>query len=333
MRQLVLASYFTFGTALLSSYANAAGCGQITIASMNWQSAEVAAEVDKFILSEGYGCDAGIVQGDTIPTTTSMAEKGQPDIAPEVWVDMLPDVVKNEINKGKLVQASPILSDGGENGWWIPKYIADAHPDIKTIADVFKHPELFADPDNVGKGAVYNGPQGWAGTVITGQLFKAYEGEKAGFRLIDTGSAAGLEGSMSKAYERKKGWVGFYWSPTSLLGKYPMVKLDHGAPFDPDNWKNCITVSSCPNPKPSAWAKDHVYTLLSKTLAQRAPGEVTDYLNKRSWKNDTVSQLMAWMSENQATGEEGAKYFLKKNPDLWSQWVSEDAAKKIRAAL
>ena len=310
-----------------------ADCGDVTIASMNWKSAEVSAELDKYILAEGYGCDAAVVVGDTVPTIISMAEKGQPDIAPEAWVDMLPEVVKNEINKGTLVKAAPILADRGENGWWIPKYLADAHPEIKTIRDVLKHPELFPNPENPKQGAVFNGAQGWAGTVATSQLFKAYKGEEAGFKLIDTGSAAGLDGSLINAYERKAGWVGFYWAPSALLGKYQMVKLDHGAPFDKNNWDNCITVSTCPNPKPTSWAVDHVYTLVSKRFADRSDAGVMSYLNKRSWNNVTISELMAWMTDNQASGEEGARYFLKNNEALWTQWVSPEAAQKIKKSL
>jgi glycine betaine/proline transport system substrate-binding protein len=42
---------------------------------------------------------------------------------------------------------------------------------------------------------------------------------------------------------------------------------------------------------------------------------------------------MAWMTDNQASGEDGAKHFLKENKDIWAKWVSEDAAKKIEASL
>ncbi|MGG2476329.1 glycine betaine ABC transporter substrate-binding protein, partial [Rhizobium sp. BR5] len=28
--------------------------------------------------------------------------------------------------------------------------------------------------------------------------------------------------------EKKQGWLGYYWSPTAILGKYDMVKLDDG---------------------------------------------------------------------------------------------------------
>lgn len=310
-----------------------ADCGSVTIASMNWQSAEVLASLDKFILNNGYGCKADIIVGDTVPTITSMIEKGQPDLAPEGWVDLLPDVVSRGIGEGKLVGAAYALSDNAVSGWWIPKYVADAHPDIKTIEDALKHPELFPDPEDKSKGAVHNGPQGWGGTVITSQFYKAYGAEKANFSLVDTGSAAGLDGSIAKAYERKLGWMGFYWAPTALLGKYEMVKLEHGVPYNAAEWKRCNTVADCPDPKKNDWPKDKVQTLVTKSFSEKSGKDVMGYLNKRSWSNATVNKLMAWMSDNQASGDDGAKHFLKENEAIWSTWVSPEAAAKIKAAL
>ena len=332
MKKLLLLA--TVATGILSlAGAASAECGNVTIASMNWQSAEVLASLDKIILNEGYGCNADIIVGDTVPTITSMVEKGEPDLAPEGWIDLLPEVVGKGIEEGKIVGAAMALSDGAVQGWWIPKYIADANPDIKTIDDALKHPELFPAPEDSSKGAVHNGPQGWGGTLATTQLFKAYDAEKAGFVLVDTGSAAGLDGSIAKAYERKEGWMGYYWAPTALLGKYDMIKLDHGVPYDAAEWKRCNTVADCPDPKKNDWPKDRVQTLLTKAFADRAGQDVIDYLNKRSWSNDTVNKLMSWMTDNQATGEEGAKQFLKENPDLWKAWVSPEAAEKISASL
>ena len=160
MKKLLLTSCLALGLVGPMSLAQAAECGSVSIASMNWQSAEVLSNIDKFILNNGYGCTAEITVGDTVPTITSMAEKGQPDIAPEAWIDLLPDVVKRGMDDGKLVTAATSLPDGGVQGWWIPKYLADAHPDIKTIGDALKHPELFPDPEDSSKGAIYNGPQG-----------------------------------------------------------------------------------------------------------------------------------------------------------------------------
>jgi len=261
-----------------------------------------------------------------------MTEKGEPDVAPEGWVDLLPDVVNRGLKEGRLVEASLALSEGGVQGWWIPKFLADANPHIKTISDALKHPQLFPAPEDPTKGAVHNGPQGWGGTRVTAQLFKAYGAEKAGFTLIDTGSSAGLDGSLAKAYERKKGWVGYYWAPTALLGKYEMVKLGHGVPYNEAEWKRCNTVGDCPDPKPNDWPKDKVQTIVTAQFAKRA-GPAMDYLKARSWSNETVNKLLAWMTDNQATGEGGAKHFLKNNESVWTKWVSPDVAAKVKTGL
>lgn len=331
MRHLLTASTIAIGIAATSA-ASAQDCGDVTIASMNWQSAEVLANLDAFILEHGYGCNAEITIGDTVPTITSMVEKGEPDVAPEGWIDLLPEIVQGGIANGKIVSTGTSLSDGGQQGWWIPKYLADAHPDIKTIGDALGHPELFPDPEDPGKGAVINGPQGWGGANVTAQFFKAYGAADKGFVLVDSGSAAGLDGSLAKAYERGEGWMGYYWEPTSLLGKYEMVKLGFDAPFDEAEWKRCNSVPDCPDPKLNTWPVDRVQTLVTTGFAERA-GPVLDYFKARHWDNATVNQLLAWMTDNQATGEDGALHFLENNPDIWTQWVSPEVAEKVKAAL
>lgn len=332
MKKLLLSACIAVGLGGLTTSAFAGDCGDVTIASMNWQSAEVLANIDKIILENGYGCFVEITIGDTVPTITSMVEKGAPDIAPEGWVNVVPEIVARGVADGKIVSAGQALSDGGIQGWYMPKYVSDAHPDIKTVSDALKHPELFPSPEDSSKGAVVSAPQGWGAALVTSQLFKAYEGEKKGFVLVDPGSAAGLDGSLARNYERKVGWLGYYWSPTSLLGKYEMVKLDFDASYDAAEWKRCTTVVDCNDPKINGWAIDKVETLVTKKFAERA-GPVMTYLEKRSWNNDTVNKLMAWMTDNQASGEEGAKHFLEENEDLWSKWVSPEVAEEIKAAL
>ncbi|WP_204316366.1 glycine betaine ABC transporter substrate-binding protein, partial [Serratia marcescens] len=69
---------------------------------------------------------------------TSMIEKGQPDIAPEGWLNAVKEPLDKAVKEGKLVYAAPAITEGGTESWWVPKYFADAHPDIKTIADAMK---------------------------------------------------------------------------------------------------------------------------------------------------------------------------------------------------
>jgi glycine betaine/proline transport system substrate-binding protein len=46
-----------------------------------------------------------------------------------------------------------------------------------------------------------------------------------------------------------------------------------------------------------------------------------------------VNSILAWQDANQGTNEDAARYFLKNNPDVWTPWVSPEAATKVKAAL
>jgi len=90
------------------------GCGTIQIASMNWASAEVMAAIDQFILKNGFGCDAQLVPGDTMPTFTSMTEKGEPDVAPEIYVKQFKEQIETALKEGRIAYGANVLKDGSE---------------------------------------------------------------------------------------------------------------------------------------------------------------------------------------------------------------------------
>lgn len=317
-------------TALLGTGAAYAECGDVSLSVFSWQSAEAMSYVDQMILANGYGCTVTPVAGDTVPTITAMVEKGQPDISSEATPSLLGDVAKNGMAENRIMQIGVAISDGAQSGWYIPQYVADAHPDIKTVEDAMAHPELFPAPEDPSKGGVIQGPEGWGDTVVTAQLYKALDGDSKGFELVPSGSAAALDGAITKAYEQKQGFIAAYWAPTSLLVKYPMFRLE-GA-HDDAEWTRCTTVQDCPDPKVNYWKPNEMVTLASADFAAKADPAVLEYLGKRSWTQAEVGQVMLWMTDNQANGEDAAKWFIQTMPEVWTKWVPADVAEKVAAA-
>lgn len=317
-------------TALCSAGGAYAECGDVSLAAFSWQSAEAMSYVDQFILNNGYACNASIVAGDTVPTITAMIEKGQPDVSPESTPSLLGDVYKSGAAEGRISQIGTAISDGQVSGWYIPQYVVDAHPEIKTVEDAVAHPELFPAPEDPSKGGVIQGPQGWGDTVVTAQLYKGLDLDNKGFMLVPSGSAAALDGAIAKAYEQKQGFIAAYWAPTSLLVKYPMVRLEMA--HDEAEWARCTSVQDCPDPKPNYWKPAEMVTLASADFAQNADPAVLEYFGKRSWTQAEVSAVMLWMSDNQANGEDAAVWFIQNMPDVWSKWVPADVAEKVKAA-
>ena len=268
--------------------------------------------------------------GDTVPTVTSMTEKGEPDIAPEVWINSAREIVGKAVDEGRLVIAGEILSDGGEEGWWVPDYVVEQNPELTTLQEVIKRPDLFPDKEEPGKGRFYGCPPGWACEYVNANLFKAYGLDDAGFTIFNPGSGEGLAGAIASAYERGNPIFAYYWAPTALLGNYPMVKLG-GMVHDPETWP-CIIDKDCADPQPNMYAKSVVLTVVTASFAESAP-EAFGFVSSVSWPNNLVNSVLAWKDSNQATTREAAEYFLKNHEDVWTAWVSEDVAAKVKAAM
>ena len=337
IRNIILSTLVVLGFTSFTSVANA-GCGKLVIAEQNWASAELMANVDKIILEKGYGCEVELVPGATMPTFTSMNDKGTPDMNPEQWANAVYTPLLKAVDEGKLFQANKEPITGLGEGWWITPGTVKKHPKIKgmTALEILEHPEWFPDKEDPSKGAFVGCPAGWGCQLANANMFVAYEMEKKGWKLIDPGSAAGLDGTISKASDSGKPWFGYYWNPTSMVGKYGLIPVDFGVPFaGRDNWDNCIMkpAGECADPKQTAWTKSEVNSLITSSFAKKGGNDAVTYVEKRTYPGDVMNGMLVYMADNQAKGSDAAIEFLKQHEDLWSTWVTAAAAKKIKAGL
>ncbi|OOF14041.1 ABC transporter substrate-binding protein [Salinivibrio sp. MA427] len=307
-------------------------CGDVSIADMNWNSATLMAHVDQFILEHGYGCNASLVPGDTMPTGVSMTEKGEPDIAPEFWTNSHKAMLDKGVNEGRLRYAGDAFSQGGNEGFWVPKYMVDKHPELATIEGIKAQRDLFPHPEDPDKAAFMGCPAGWTCQISAEHILNALELDKAGFEIVDPGSAAGLAGTIARANERQNPWFGYYWAPTPVMGKYEMVEVDLGADVDLEHYKQCITQADCQSPKVTAFPVSPVHSLTTASFAEQAPAAF-NYINRREYDNQVMSDMLAWMDTYQADGEIAADEFLRRYRTEWHQWVDEKTAQRIEDAL
>ena len=326
---ILITGFFAF----VSSSFSANDC-KFQMADMNWPSATLMANVDKFILEEGYGCIVELVPGATTATFITMNEKGKPHVAPELWTNAISGLLYKALEEGRLFSAikGPI-SELGE-GWWVTPQTLEKYPEFKTVLDILERPDLFPAKEDKSKGAFIGCPAGWGCQLANQSLFIAFEIKKKGWILVDPGSQAGLDGSMSKAAERGDNWFGYYWAPTSLVGKYNMQLMDFGVPFaGSENWDGCVAKGpeECMEPKLSAWTKSIVQTIVTSEIKEMT--EVMNYFGKRIFPGSIMNSMLVYMENNQAQGADGAIEFLEKHPKIWVKWITLEAAEKVKKAL
>lgn len=311
-----------------------AACGAVTISEMNWPSAEFLANLDKVILEAAFDCKVELIPGATVTTFASMESRGQPDIAPELWTNGIVERLTAAVKKGDIVVSSKLI-EGASEGWFISQSMHHKYPQLKTVDDVLARPDLFPSRENPRRGVFYGCPSGWGCQISNGNLASkgAYDLDGHGFDRIDPGSGAALAASIAKAYHRQQPWFGYYWQPTAVLYKYPMYKLDWGVPHDRENWDNCISSNpDCSSAKKNGWTESSVYTAVTADFKKRNPA-VMEYLDRRSYSMQTVGGVLAYMSDNQANGEDAAFFFLQNYPQVWSQWLRADQVRRIKNAL
>ena len=324
MKKLIFGAVISTLSMGISVNAAKAECGDVSIGAMGWASGEAITAVATFVLEQGYGCSVLVVPTDTVPAVTSLAENGQPDIVPEVWKNSAPIYDELEAS-GKVITASNVFANGGEEGWWIPTSLAEKHPELKTIDGVLANPELVGS-------RFHNCPVGWGCRIVNDNLKVVHQLEANGFEVFDHGSGANLGASIAAAFADNEPWFGYYWSPTAVLGKYEMTMVDIG---DIDPAQHAINQNpDSPEDKlaPSGFPPAPVLNVVTADLAKREP-EVFKFIQNMSYPNDIISKMLAWKEANNASAGETAAWVLTNHKDIILSRVNEDAKAKLNKLL
>lgn len=300
-----------------------AECDEVSITEMGWASNAVVTGVAKFIMEQGYGCDVTVVPSDTVPAVTSVAENGEPDIVTELWLNSAGEAYLELEEQGKIERVAEVLDPGGVEGWWIPTYLAEKHPELKTIEGVMENPELVDNRFN-------NCPSGWGCRVVSDNLIRALDLEDSGIEVFDHGSGETMASSMASAVQSEEPWFGYYWGPTVPLGKYDMTRVELGE-YKPEVHKRNQT-QDIDDPGVSEFPAATILTSITTDFKDRQP-EVAEMLSHMTFKTSTMSELLAWMDSNNASAEEAAVYYLSNNSDEWSSWLNDSARERLAAAM
>ena len=302
--------------------AQAQDCGEVTITEMDWGSAIIVTQVAKFLLEQGYGCSVTTVPSASVPALASVSETGKPDIITELWTNGAPAYVPL-LEAGKINELTRVLSDGGLEGLFIPVYLAEAHPELTTIEGV------LANPDLVGN-RMHNCPVGWNCQTVATNVAKGGGFAAAGIEDFVHGSGETLTASIGAAYAAKEPWFGYYWTPSLVMGKFPMVQVDLG-PHDPSK-QACNSDKDCATPTMQSWPSSVVTTVVTSEFESSHPAE-TDLMRNLSFTNEMMNSLLAWQDAEGASGDETAVYFLSTQQELWRSWINDAARGKLAALL
>ena len=291
----------------------------ITFADVGWDSIKLNNALAGLVAEKIFGYTWQETPGST-PISHEALMAGEVDVHMEEWTDNIASY-QTDLDAGKFVELGVNFNDNYQ-GFYIPRYIADQYPDLKTVQDLARHPELFPDPEDPSKGIIYGGIAGWEITEIMEKKVTAY-GLDQYYNYFVSGSDAILNTAMTSAWDKQEPIVAYYWEPTWLLGMYDFVLLED-TPYDPDTYQDGI--GACPAVT--------VTVAVSNDFAASNP-EFCAFLSNFSMPSALISEALAYMQESGSADYSAAARWLltESHPELVDQWLTAEQADALREAL
>lgn len=334
IKQWLGGSLLTLG--LLAQPALAAEQRQpIHFGDITWESGSLITEILRLIVEQGYGYPTDTLPGSTVSLETALA-RNDIQVIGEEWAGRSPGWIK-AANEGKVFALGDTVKNASE-GWWVPEYVIKGDtakgipalaPDLRSVADLPRYRELFRDAENPEKGRFLNSPTGWTSEIVNSQKLKAY-GLEDSYVNFRTGSGAALDAEISSSIRRGKPVLFYYWSPTPLLGRYKLVKLEE-PPFDAEAWKT-LADANHPNPRGTRSLPAHLAIGVSAPFHAQYP-DLVAFFSKVDLPIDLLNATLAEMSEQRLAPRATAQRFLREHPQVWQDWLPADVAERVRGGL
>ena len=320
-----------FGTSLVSLVLVLAlfgsGCAKpvvqekptINLGEGNWTSNQVLTEMFYQIISKqlGYPVERTFGYG---PIIWAAMDKGEVDIAPEIWFPARRGEIQPFLDKGAIELAGEIFGGAG-NYWVVPRYVVEGDPargiepmapDLKTILDLKKYWKLFENPEKPGLGELVGGEVGWANEapwMIQGYDLPLYLSNQSEAIMMARTIAADKKGEPILVV---------WWSPHVIFSQVDLIRLES---VDPDRTGE-IDWDKDPYPLRTGLAEYTVYKVIRTELAKKAP-DVYRLIYNMSVTEAEINELTLRVDVNEEEIAVVAADWISKNQNRIDQWLGK----------
>jgi glycine betaine/proline transport system substrate-binding protein len=281
-----------------------ASCGTFNLAVNPWVGYEANAAVIAYVAEKNLGCRV---------TKKDLKEEvswqgfgtGEVDAVVENWGH--DDLRKKYIDDQKTGVSAGSTGVKGQIGWYVPPWLAQAHPDILDWNNLNKYADMFKTSESGGQGQLLDGDP----SFVTNDeaLIKNL---KLNFKVVYGGSETALIQAFKQAEEQKKPLIGYFYSPQWLLSEVNLQKVKlppytTGCDADPEK-------VACDYPD---YDLDKI---VSKKFSDTA-GPAYQLVKKFKWTNEDQNLVARYIAQDKMTPDAAAKKWVEANQDKVKAWL------------
>ncbi|WP_175411692.1 ABC transporter substrate-binding protein [Streptomyces sp. TRM64462] len=288
-----------------SSSGSGGGSGSVTIAVPSWVGAEANAAVAKHILETELDTEVKLTQLDESVAIDGL-NSGKVDAVLEDWGGA-PDKIKLYVDDKKSVVAGGDLGVVGHIGWFVPKYLADKHPDITDWKNLNKYSHLFKTAESGDKGQLLEGSPSY--TTNDDAIIKNL---KLDYKTVYAGSEAAQITQIKENYKAQKPFITYWWTPQWLNAQVDLVEVKL-----PEYKEGCDADAkkvAC------GYAQTSLQKYFNADFAKDG-GDAAQFLKNFKWTADQQNEVAAMIADQKLSPEAAAEKWVKANEATWKTWL------------
>ena len=281
-------------------------CGEVNLAVNPWVGMEASAYVVGRVAETKLGCDVNYVE-----TKEELSWAGfgtdEVDVIVEDWGH--PDLEKQYFAESGDGSAQNFGPNGNEGviHWYVPGWLAEAHPDILDWQNLNKYADDFATSESGGQGQFLGADPSYV--QYDEAIIKNLELD---FKVVFSGSEAASIAAFQKAQENEEFLIGYFYEPQWIvadLGMQPveLPPYEEGCQADPDE-------VDCEYP-PTPLQK------IASTSWVEEGGPAVDFIGEWQWTNEDQNQVATWIAGDGMPPEDAADKWIEENQDTVDSWL------------
>ena len=296
--------------AVAISAAGAASKPTIVLANNSWEGSVANNVVAQYVIEKNLGYNVNLLTIDEIPAWPAMVQ-GKVSAVMEVWGHS-PLYAQYVKGNHKVVDAG-LEGPGGNIGWYVPTYLMQQHPELKTWKGVQKDWKLFVTPQSSPQGEFLDGSPSY---VTNDQAL--VKNLKINLKVVFAGTEAAQLTEIESDYKAKKPVIFYWYTPQyqNAIYKFSQVALPA--------W-----TTTCAKLKPAqincAYPPYHLYKVMAATLPKQAP-TVANFIKRFNWTADDQNSVSYDLAVKHMSDTAAAAAFVNSHQSLVKSWLSSSTA-------
>jgi len=303
---VVLAVTGLAAAALVVSAAGGASKPTIVLANNSWEGSTANNVVAQYVIEKNLGYNVNLLTIDEIPAWPAMVQ-GKVSAVMEVWGHS-PLYSQYVTGNHKVIDAG-LEGPGGNIGWYVPTYLMQQHPELKTWKGVQKDWKLFVTPQSSPQGQFLDGS---ASYVTNDQAL--ITNLKLNVKVVFAGTEAAQLTEIESDYKAKKPVLFYWYTPQfqNAIYKFSQVALPP--------W-----TTTCAKLKPAqincAYPPYPLYKVMSGSLPTQAP-DVANFIKRFNWTADDQNSVAYDLAVKHMSNTAAAAAFVNSHQALVKSWLS-----------